>query len=89
LIFNAFLNFYFFLMLLRLFLGWILPIYSNHPALQLLFLLTEPLLRPIRQHVATIKRFDWTPIAAMIGLKIISLLVIYALMLLGAPPLIL
>jgi YggT family protein len=88
LIINTFINFYFFAVLFRLLISWIIPIYSNHPASQILFIMTEPLLRPIRQHV-TIKRFDWTPLLVIAILKILSTLVTYTLMRLGAPSFIL
>jgi YggT family protein len=88
-IIQTFVNFYFILILFRLLLSWILPIFSNYPIIQLVFILTEPVLRPIRQRFATIKGFDWTPIAALVSLKIIAYLVGYALVFLGAPSFIL
>lgn len=84
LLFNAFLNFYFFAVFFRLLISWIMPIYSNYPVAQVLFMLTEPLLKPFRQRV-TIKRFDWTPLVAIVVIKIISMLISYTLMSLGAP----
>lgn len=77
-------NFYFFALLLRLIVSWAIPIYSNHPATQILFIITEPVLRPIRKRVQ-IKRFDWTPIAAMIIAKLAAWLVTLALIALYAP----
>jgi YggT family protein len=88
LLINTFVNFYFFAVLFRLLVSWIIPIYSNHPVTQILFIITEPVLRPIRQMV-TIKRFDWTPLAVLVMLKIISWLIIYSLAVLGAPSFIL
>ncbi|MBA2655247.1 MAG: YggT family protein [Gammaproteobacteria bacterium] len=89
LLINTFINFYFFAVLFRLLISWVIPIYSNHPATQLLFLFTEPLLKPIRRRLPTIKGFDWTPIIVIIGLKILTMLVTYTLMLLNAPAIIL
>lgn len=89
LIINSFLDFYFFAILFRVLISWILPIYSNHPSTQIIFILTEPLLRPIRKHIPPWKGFDWTPIIVMIGLKIISMFTTYSLVLLGAPKMIL
>lgn len=88
LLINTFINFYLFAILFRLLISWIIPIYSNHPATQILFIITEPVLRPIRQRV-TIKRFDWTPLLVLLVLKIISWLITYSLMALGAPSIIL
>lgn len=86
LIFNSFLDFFFFTILFRLLISWILPIYSNHPATQILFILTEPILRPLRRRLPPKKGlFDWTPVVALIGLKLISMLTTYCLFLLGAP----
>lgn len=89
LIVNTFINFYFFAVLFRLLLSWIIPIYSNHPASQILFILTEPVLRPIRQRFSPIRGLDWTPLVVIVGLKILSMLINYALILLGAPGIIL
>ncbi len=86
---NAFLNFCLLLMLFRLIISWMLPIYSNHPAVQLLFILSEPILKPIRHLFPTIKGFDWTPLAVIIVLKILSSLIVFILMQLGAPAFIL
>lgn len=85
LIINSFLDFYFFAILMRVLIGWILPIYSNHPSTQIIFILTEPVLRPLRRKLPIFKRFDWTPIIALIGIKIISMITNYILFLLGAP----
>jgi YggT family protein len=85
LIINSFINFYLFFVLFRVLINWVLPIYSNHPATQLLYILTEPLLRPIRTLLHTKKGFDWTPLVVIIGLKLLSILITYILFLAGAP----
>lgn len=85
LLFNAVINFYLFVLIFRILISWILPIYSNHPATQILYILTEPLLRPIRSKIRTHRGFDWTPIVVIIGLKLLSILINYFLLLLGAP----
>lgn len=85
LIINTFINFYIFAILFRLLISWIIPIYTNHPAMQILFVTTEPILKPLRRRFAPITGFDWTPLVVIVCLKIISMLIIYALMLLGAP----
>jgi YggT family protein len=84
LIINSVVNFYFFAVLFRLLISWVIPVYSNYPVAQILFIITEPVLRPIRQRFP-ITGFDWTSLVVIIGLKIISMVVIYAAMLLGAP----
>jgi YggT family protein len=84
LILNAFINFYIFAILFRFLISWIIPFYTNNPISQALFIITEPLLRPIRQRLS-IKRFDWTPILVIVILKIISMLITYTLAALGAP----
>jgi YggT family protein len=89
LIFNSFLDFFFFAILFRVLISWILPIYSNHPSTQIIYILTEPLLKPIRKRLPVRKGFDWTPIIVMIGLKVISMITTYSLVLLGAPRMIL
>lgn len=85
LIIHAFANFYLFAILLRVLISWVLPIYSNHPSTQLLFILTEPLLHPLRKKMGSRQKFDWTPLLALVGLKMISMLISYILWLLGAP----
>lgn len=85
LIINVFLDFYFFAILFRLIISWILPIYSNHPSTQIVFILTEPILRPLRRKIPVWKGYDWSPIIALVGLKVISMFTNYCLVLLGAP----
>lgn len=85
LIVNSFLDFYFFTILFRILISWVLPIYSNHPATQILFILTEPVLRPLRRWFPRKRTFDWTPVFALIGIKVLSMLTTYSLLMLGAP----
>ncbi len=85
LIINSFVTFYLFAVLFRILISWVLPIYSNHPSTQLLFILTEPILRPIRSKILPRKRFDWTPLLVILGLKLFSMLITYTLVLFKAP----
>lgn len=85
LLFNTTINFYLFAVILRVLLSWIMPIYSINPAMQVLFVITEPLMRPLRNHMPHIGRFDFSPLVLIVVLKILSMIIIYMMMLSGAP----
>ena len=64
------------LALLVLFIAsWVAP-YQRNPALALLDAITEPLLRPIRNVLPPMGGLDFSMMVALLGLKLVSMLVV-------------
>lgn len=64
------------LALLVLFIAsWVAP-YQRNPALALLDAVTEPLLRPIRNVLPALGGLDFSMMAALLGLKLVEMLVV-------------
>lgn len=59
---------------IRIIASWIAP-YSRHPVMDLLYSLTEPLMRPARRLIPTISGIDLSPIAVLLALQILLLFV--------------
>ncbi|WP_040939878.1 YggT family protein [Coxiella burnetii] len=71
---NKFLNLYFYAIILRVVMSWIASLQHN-PIAEIIFLITEPLMRPIRRLIPSIAGFDFSPIVLLILLQLISILV--------------
>lgn len=65
-------NIYFFAILAMIILSWIAPA-SRHPALLLLFQLTEPVMMPFRRMLPNMGGLDFSPILVFILLNIIQI----------------
>ncbi len=67
-------NVYFFAILLRVILSWVMP-YGMHrnPAGDLLVSLTEPLMRPARRLIPPVGGLDLSPIVVLVGLQLLQL----------------
>ncbi|WP_267257301.1 YggT family protein [Coxiella endosymbiont of Ornithodoros maritimus] len=71
---NKFLKLYFYAIILRVVMSWIASLQHN-PIAEIIFLITEPLMRPIRRLIPSIAGFDFSPIVLLILLELISILV--------------
>ncbi|MEQ9397478.1 YggT family protein [Haliea sp.] len=65
-------NIYFFALLAMIILSWIAPA-SRHPALLLLFQLTEPVMAPFRKMLPTMGGLDFSPILVFILINIVQI----------------
>ena len=63
-----------FAILARVLLTWVRP-GPTHPAVKLLFDVTEPVLRPIRDMMPAMGMFDFSPIVAIFLIKALQALV--------------
>jgi len=79
---NQLINIFFYAILLMIILSWINPM-GKSPVKELLFKISEPLMRPARRFIPTVGGFDLTPIPVMIGLKLIAIIFIHPLSQLG------
>lgn len=69
----ALLTTYFILIIAEVILSWVGQ-NLRHPAIPLVYQLTEPVLRPIRRVIPPIAGFDLSPIVALIGIRFLSYL---------------
>ncbi len=76
------LNLYFYAIIIRAFMSWV-PSLQHNPVAEIVFLLTEPLLRLARRVIPTIAGLDFSPIVILVLLQIISILVIEPLLSVG------
>ena len=67
-------NILFYALLIRVIMSWVNP-HWQHPLNALLFMITEPMLSWIRRYIPPVAGLDFSPLAMMIVLKIITLFV--------------
>lgn len=72
---ELFLNVYLFAILIQVIISWINPGNYN-PVTSLLYTLTEPVLRPLRQMIPPIGGLDLSPMAALLGIQVVKMLII-------------
>ncbi|MDP4788772.1 MAG: YggT family protein, partial [Haliea sp.] len=65
-------NIYFFALLAMIILSWVAP-GSRHPALLLLFQLTEPVMAPVRRLLPNMGGIDFSPILLFILINVIQI----------------
>jgi YggT family protein len=75
-------NLYFYAIIIRAFMSWV-PSLQHNPVAEIVFLVTEPLLRSARRIVPMIAGLDFSPILVLVVLQLISILVIGPLMNMG------
>ena len=63
------------LIFIRAILTWFIPD-ADHPAMRILIDLTEPVLRPIRRLMPQTMGFDFTPIVAIVGLRLLDRIIL-------------
>ncbi len=68
-------NVFFYAIIIQVVMSWVNPGLHN-PVTNLVYSLTEPLLRPARRLIPPMGGFDFSPIAAIIALKLAEMLVI-------------
>ncbi|WP_440996445.1 YggT family protein [Arhodomonas sp. SL1] len=72
-------NLYFIAIIAQAILSWVMSPGQYHPAQTLLYSLTEPVLRPIRQIVPLVGGIDLSPLVALILLQVLKMLVMQPL----------
>jgi YggT family protein len=78
-------NIYFFGILLLIIFSWIAP-QSHHPALALLYQLTEPVMAPVRRLLPPIGGLDLSPILVFVIINVLEILLRGLAQGLGLPP---
>ena len=70
---------YSFLILGRVILSWV-HLDPDNPLVQIVYRLTEPVMRPVRNLLPTMGGFDFSPIIVLIGLQVLTEIVIRLLL---------
>ena len=73
----------FFSVLINILLAWI-PLSQTEVLREVLIILTEPLLRPVRRMLPLVAGFDLSPIPVLFGLELLSLFVINPILVYGS-----
>lgn len=68
-------NVFFFAIIIQVILSWVQPGQFN-PATTLLWQLTEPVMKPVRKLLPPISGIDLSPMLALLGLKVLEMLII-------------
>jgi YggT family protein len=66
-------NIYFFAILAAIVLSWIAP-RSHHPAIALLYQLTEPVMAPVRRLLPPLGGLDLSPILVFLAINVLEIL---------------
>ncbi len=79
------LTLFFYAIILRVVMSWVAMggYIGASPLQEILFLLTEPLLAPLRRITPSIHGFDLSPLLAILGLKVLEILVVNPIIHLG------
>ena len=78
-------NFYFFAILAMIILSWVAP-GSHHPAIYLLYQLTEPVMAPFRKLLPALGGLDLSPILVFIVINVVQIFLRHAAVGIGLHP---
>lgn len=81
-ILNQVVNIFFYALLIRVVMNW-LSITLENPAYEIVYVLTEPLVKPLHRFIPMIGRFDLTPFVIAFVLKALDIILIVPIILLG------
>lgn len=80
---NQLINIFFYAILALALLSWLSPL-AHGPLIEILYRLSEPLMKPVRRFIPTISGFDLSPIPVLIFLKLLTIIVAQPLAQIGA-----
>lgn len=66
------LNLYTFVILARVLMSWLPNLDRSNPLVKLIYDLTEPVLRPVREMLPPMQGMDFSPMAVMIGVILLT-----------------
>jgi YggT family protein len=82
-ILNQLINIFFYAIIALAILSWLNPL-AHNPLIEVLFRLTEPLMRPVRRVIPLMGGLDISPIPVLIVLKLLAILIVQPLAGIGA-----
>lgn len=81
-IINQVINIFFYALVIRVIMSW-LSVTLENPAYEIVYVLTEPILKPIRRFIPLIGGFDLSPVIVALVLKALDIMVLVPFILLG------
>lgn len=73
---KAFVSLYFYAIIIRVIGSWFLAIQRATPLLEIVYLITDPMLRPFHRRIPTFAGVDFSPFLVLVVLQLISMLVL-------------
>ena len=78
-------NLYFFVLIAMIIVSWVAP-GSRHPAIELIWQISEPVMAPFRSLLPNMGGIDFSPILVFIGINVVQIGLRHAAMAVGLPP---
>lgn len=82
-LFNHLINIFFYAIIAAAIFSWFNPM-AHSPLIDILYRLTEPIIRPVRRIIPPIGGLDLSPIPVLIGLKLLTIIIVQPLLSIGA-----
>lgn len=79
---NQLINIFFYAILGLAIVSWISPL-AHSPLIEILYRISEPLMRPARRIIPLVGGFDLSPIPVLITLKLLTIVIVHPLMQIG------
>lgn len=79
-VFSLFITIFTFSIIIEVILSWVVPPGADNPIAPLIRRMNQPLLKPIKQKLPPLGALDLSPLLAIIGLQLLSMLVLPLLM---------
>jgi YggT family protein len=84
-VFALLVNLYFFVLIAMIIVSWVAP-GSRHPAIELIWQISEPVMAPLRSLLPNMGGIDFSPILVFIGINIVQIGLRHAAVAAGLPP---
>ena len=78
-------NLYFFVLIAMIIVSWVAP-GSRHPAIELIWQISEPIMAPVRSLLPSMGGIDFSPILVFIGINVVQIGLRHAALAVGLPP---
>ena len=78
-------NLYFFILIAMIIVSWVAP-GSRHPAIELIWQISEPIMAPVRSLLPSMGGIDFSPILVFIGINVVQIGLRHAALTVGLPP---
>ena len=78
-------NLYFFVLIAMIIVSWVAP-GSRHPAIELIWQISEPIMAPFRSLLPNMGGIDFSPILVFIGINVVQIGLRHAALAVGLPP---
>jgi len=78
-------NLYFFVLIAMIIVSWVAP-GSRHPAIELIWQISEPVMAPFRSLLPNMGGIDFSPILVFIGINVVQIGLRHAALAVGLPP---